>query len=86
MTVAGRLNHWVRSLGRRDLEIMGLPKTLIVRHASKSPEPALLELAVMAFRPDQGQVAPLVLGAELTICSSVNHLRVVVVALGVNLV
>lgn len=69
----------------RNLEVMGLSETL-VWHACERPKPALLELAVMAFRPDQREVPACVLRAELAIGCTVDHLRVVVVALGVYLV
>jgi hypothetical protein len=46
----------------------------------------LLELGVMALRPDQREVARGVLGAEPALASSVDHLRVVVVPLSVDLV
>ena len=84
------LSNLVCSLRRGYLEIVRLPKTLIW-HLSECPKAevlvSLLELAVMALRPDKRKVPSGMLGAELTISTStVDHLRVVVVSLSVYLV
>jgi len=90
VTGALGLGNWVCTLGRRDLEVMRLTKTLIW-HLSECPKSevlvSLLELAIMALCPDQREVSRGMLGAELTAATSpIDHLRVVVVSLSVYLV
>ena len=58
----------------------------MIRDTCERPEPALLELAVMALCPYERQVSALVLRAELAVGRPVDHLRVVVVPLSVYLV
>ena len=89
VTGALGLGHRVRTLRGGDLEVVRLAKTLIW-HLSECPKSEiliyLLELAVMALRPDQREVARGMLGAELTAAASpIYHLRVIVVSLGVYL-
>ena len=88
LAVAARVHH-VGSLGRRNLEVVRLTKTLI-GHARKTAESRVLipffQLAVMTLCPDQRQVPSGVLGTELARACTINHLRVVVIPLSVNLV
>ena len=91
MALSRGLNNRICPLRRwYTLEVMWLSKTLI-GHLCECPKPeilvSLLQLAIMALRPNQGEIASSMLSTILVIWirSPIDHLGIVIVPLSVYL-
>jgi hypothetical protein len=88
MALSRRLNNRICSLRRWYLEVMWLSKTLI-GHLCECPEPeilvSLLKLTIMTLCPNQWEIASSMLSTILAIWCAINHLRIVIVPLCVDL-